>query len=181
MGNMEIIKTKIDGVYIIKNSVINDIRGTFTKTYNEEVFNGFDINKSFKESYYTVSKKNVIRGMHFQKPPFDHEKLVYVPKGKIIDVILDLRQDSDTYKRFISVEISESNGYSMYIPKGLAHGFKSLMDNTIAVYQVSTIYNPIYDSGIRWDSFGMDWNVKSPIISDRDKSFDGLDTFKEIW
>ncbi|ENK0837469.1 dTDP-4-dehydrorhamnose 3,5-epimerase [Clostridium sporogenes] len=178
---MEIEETKLNGVYIIKNPIFNDLRGTFTKIYNEELFSKFNLCTSFKESYYTVSKKDVIRGMHFQKPPYDHAKLVYVSKGKIIDVILDLRKNSSTYKKFISVELSDNNRYSMYIPKGLAHGFKSLEDNTIVVYQVSTVYNPTSDSGVRWDSFGMNWNIEDPIISDRDKSFLKLSEFKEMW
>lgn len=178
---MEIIETELSGVYIIKNPIFTDVRGTFTKIYNEDIFNEFNICTDFKESYYTVSKKDVIRGMHFQTPPYDHNKLVYVPKGKIIDVVLDLRRNSSTYKKFISIELSDSNGYSIYIPKGLAHGFKSLIDDTIAVYQVSTVYSPSCDSGVRWNSFGMDWGVGNPIISDRDKSFGELEKFKGIW
>lgn len=181
MGNVEIVDTELNGVYIIKNPIFNDVRGTFTKIYNEDQFGEFNICTDFKESYYTVSKKNVIRGMHFQRPPYDHNKLVYVPKGKIIDVILDLRQNSSTYKKFITVELSDSNGHSIYIPKGLAHGFKSLEDDTIAVYQVSTVYNSNYDSGVRYDSFGMDWNVDELIISDRDMEFMELDKFKSSW
>ncbi|WP_207655338.1 dTDP-4-dehydrorhamnose 3,5-epimerase family protein [Clostridium vincentii] len=178
---MEIVETELEGVYIIKNHVFNDLRGTFTKIYNEDLFNKFSICTDFKESYYTVSKKDVIRGMHFQKPPCDHNKLVYVPKGKITDVILDLRQSSRTYKKFISIELSDSNGYSVYIPKGLAHGFKSLMDDTIVVYQVSTVYNLEGDSGVRWDSFGMRWDILNPIMSDRDKSFNTADKFNPLW
>lgn len=178
MGNVEIVETELKGVYIIKNDIFTDIRGTFTKTYNEDLFNKFSICTDFKESYYTISKKDVIRGMHFQKPPYDHNKLIYVPKGKIQDVILDLRQNSSTYRKVISVELTDSNGYSVYIPKGLAHGFKSLEDDTIVVYQVSTVYNANYDSGVRWDSFGMDWNTDKPIISDRDMNFK---EFKTVW
>lgn len=181
MGSMEVVETKLKGVYIVKNHVFTDARGTFTKIYNEELFNKFSICTDFKESYYTVSKRGVIRGMHFQIPPYDHNKLVYVPKGKIKDVILDLRKKSKTYKKFITVELSDSNGYSVYIPKGLAHGFNSLVDDTITVYQVSTVYNPNYDSGVRWDSIGMDWEVDKPIISDRDMKFCELKDLKNLW
>ena len=181
MGNVEIKELEFKGVFLIKNSVFKDLRGIFTKVYNEELFSKLNLCTDFKESYYTISKKNVIRGMHFQKTPYDHDKLVYVSKGKIIDVVLDLRNSSNTYKKFITVELSESDGYSIYIPKGLAHGFKSLEDDTIVVYQVSTVYNPSYDSGIKWDSFGMDWNIKNPIISDRDKSFVKLNEIEEMW
>ena len=96
-------------------------------------------------------------------------------------MVLDLRSNSKTYKQYFSIELSESNGYSLYIPRGLAHGFKSLADNTIVTYFVSTVYNPEYDSGIRWNSFGMDWQIENPIISERDKSFIGLDEFESMW
>ncbi|MBU3190611.1 dTDP-4-dehydrorhamnose 3,5-epimerase [Clostridium bowmanii] len=178
---MEIVKTELEGVYVVKNPVFSDSRGIFTKIYNEELFNRFGICTDFKESYYTNSKKNVIRGMHFQKPPYDQNKLVYVPKGKITDVILDLRQSSRTYKKFITIEVSDSNSHSIYIPKGLAHGFRSLMDDTIVVYQVSTVYNLENDSGIRWDSCGIEWGILNPIISVRDKSFSKLDDFNTLW
>ncbi len=167
---MEIVNTELKGVFFVKNFIYEDNRGVFCKVYNNKAFKKKGLCYKFEESFYSVSAKNVIRGMHFQIPPFDHDKLVYVPKGKIIDVILDLRTTSKTYGDFISVELSEENRNSIYIPAGFAHGFKSLKDNTIAVYNVSTIYNPNYNSGIKWNSFGMKWNTDDPIISDRDNS-----------
>lgn len=178
---MEIIQTKLDGVYIIKNNIFEDERGMFIKTYQHDLFKQKKLCTDFKESYYSVSKKDTIRGMHFQKKPFDHEKLVYVLNGKILDVVVDLRKESSTFKEFLSLEISRENGYSIYIPKGCAHGFLALEDNSITVYNVSTIYNPDSDSGIRYDSFGMEWNIKYPIISKRDKSFNSIDEFIEYF
>lgn len=178
---MEIIKTEIDGVYIIKNNRFEDERGLFVKTYHYNVFKENNLCTDFKESYYSVSKKNTIRGMHFQKTPFEHDKLVYVANGKILDVVVDLRKESKTFKKFISVEISRENAYSIYIPKGCAHGFLALEDNTITIYNVSTVYNAGADSGIRYDSFGMDWRVKEPIISERDKSFCSIYELKEYF
>lgn len=178
---MEIIKTKLDGVYVIKNNIFKDERGMFIKTYHYDLFKEKGLCIDFKESYYSVSRKNTIRGMHFQKLPFDHDKLVYVANGKILDVIVDLRKNSKTFKEFISVEISRENGYSIYIPKGCAHGFLALEDNTITVYNVSTVYNAKYDSGISYDSFGMNWNIKNPIISDRDRGFYGIDELNEYF
>lgn len=174
---MRALATKIKGVYIIKNKIRADQRGLFYKTYNENIFDEYNLCTQFKESYYSISKQGVIRGMHFQLPPFDHEKLVYVPKGRIMDVVLDIRKSSITFGEYINVELSEENRLSIYIPKGCAHGFKSLEDNTITVYNVTTVYNSDYDSGIRWDSFGMDWKIENPIISDRDSSFKGLEEF----
>uniref|UniRef100_UPI0035632619 dTDP-4-dehydrorhamnose 3,5-epimerase family protein n=1 Tax=Ilyobacter sp. TaxID=3100343 RepID=UPI0035632619 len=115
---MKLIKTELKGVFIIETFHAEDERGSFTKTYNKKFFKENKLCSKFKESYYSVSKKDVIRGMHFQLPPHDHEKLVYVIKGKIIDVILDLRKKSETYGKYISIELSEENRHSIYIPKG---------------------------------------------------------------
>jgi dTDP-4-dehydrorhamnose 3,5-epimerase/CDP-3, 6-dideoxy-D-glycero-D-glycero-4-hexulose-5-epimerase len=169
---MTIEKTHLEGVFIINNLNTIDDRGMFVKTYNKSAFQDLNIDFEIRESFFSVSKKNVIRGMHFQLPPFDHEKLVFVPKGSLMDVVVDLRKKSSTYKMFISVELSEGNRKSIFIPKGLAHGFKSLEDNTITVYNVSAEYNPKADAGISYDSFGFDWQIEKPIISDRDSKFD---------
>ncbi len=175
---MNLIKTKLEGVYIIENFLSIDDRGVFCKTFNQNLFKTKNMCTIFKESFYTISKKNVIRGMHFQLPPYSHEKLVYVVSGKIMDVVLDLRKRSKTYLEYISVNISEENRKSVYIPKGLAHGYKALEDGTTTVYNVSTVYNQKSDTGIRWDSFGMDWKTENPIISDKDKGVAKLDDFK---
>ncbi|MCT4565418.1 MAG: dTDP-4-dehydrorhamnose 3,5-epimerase [Maledivibacter sp.] len=175
---MKIVTTKIDGVVMIKNRVFNDNRGIFCKTYNKDIFEKYNLCTEFKESYYSISRKNVIRGMHFQLPPFDHDKLVCVPKGKILDVILDLRKKSRTFGQYISAELSEYNRFSIYIPRGCAHGFKSYEDNTILINSTTTVYNPEYDTGIRWDSFGMDWKIKNPIISDKDNSLQYFSEFE---
>jgi dTDP-4-dehydrorhamnose 3,5-epimerase/CDP-3, 6-dideoxy-D-glycero-D-glycero-4-hexulose-5-epimerase len=174
---MKIERTILEGVYIINNFNASDDRGLFVKTFNKSLFLEFNLNFEIKESYFSISKKNVIRGMHFQLPPFDHEKLVFVPKGAIIDVVVDLRKNSSTYKKYISLTLSEENNKSIFIPKGLAHGFKSLVDDSITVYNVATEYNPNADSGINYNSFGFDWQVYSPVISKRDESFEGLNSF----
>lgn len=176
---MKLIKTEIEGVFIIENFHASDDRGSFTKTYHKEFFQKNELCTDFRESYFSVSKKNVIRGMHFQLPPHDHEKLVYVAKGEVIDVILDLRKESRTYGKAISIILNESNQRSVYIPKGLAHGFKSIQDNTIMIYNVSTVYNNKSDFGICYDSFNFNWEVESPIISDRDKALITFEEFKD--
>jgi len=174
---MQLIDTRLDGVYIIKNMVFKDRRGFFCKTFNSEFFYGNNLCNDFKESYYSISQKNVIRGMHFQLPPHDHHKLVYVPHGEVMDVILDLRKNSDTYGEYINVNLSAENRNSIYIPKGLAHGFKALKNNTITVYNVSTVYNENSDSGVHWNSFGLDWNVNNPIISEKDQKLTKFNNF----
>jgi dTDP-4-dehydrorhamnose 3,5-epimerase len=175
---MKLIDTKLDGVYIIKNMVFEDQRGTFCKTFNTEIFSENNLCNNFKESYYSISQKDVIRGMHFQLPPHDHHKLVYVPYGEVMDVILDLRKNSNTFGEYITVNLSAENRNSIYIPKGLAHGFKALKNNTITVYNVSTVYNENSDSGVHWDSFGFNWGIKNPIISEKDQNLIKLDKFK---
>jgi len=170
-------ETALEGVYIINNFNAIDNRGLFAKTFNKNYFNENNLDFEIRESYYSISNKNVIRGMHFQLPPNDHEKLVYVPKGSIIDVVIDLRKESKTFKQFISVELSDENKRSIFIPKGLAHGFKSLNNDTITVYNVSTEYDEKSDQGITYNSFGYNWNVKDPLLSERDKTFLSLNDF----
>jgi dTDP-4-dehydrorhamnose 3,5-epimerase/CDP-3, 6-dideoxy-D-glycero-D-glycero-4-hexulose-5-epimerase len=174
---MTIEQTLLNDVFVINNFNVNDERGMFVKTFNKNAFNELNLNFQIKESYFSISKIDVIRGMHFQLPPHDHEKLVFVPKGAIIDVVVDLRKNSPTYKKYISLELSEQNKKSIFIPKGLAHGFKSLFDDTITVYNVATEYNLTSDSGIHYNSFGFDWKVDNPIISQRDFAFVGLNSF----
>ncbi|QLY82399.1 dTDP-4-dehydrorhamnose 3,5-epimerase [Clostridium intestinale] len=174
---MEVIDTEIDGVCIIENSAFSDDRGSFTKIFHEDIFKNLGLNTELRESYYSISKKGVIRGMHFQLPPYDHDKLVHVAKGKINDVILDLRKDSKTFLKYISIELSDKNRYSVYIPKGCAHGFNTLEEDSIVIYNVSTVYNKDADWGVRWDSFGMNWNNTNPVISQRDSSFETVEEY----
>ncbi|MFW5879598.1 MAG: dTDP-4-dehydrorhamnose 3,5-epimerase family protein [bacterium] len=174
---MKLIKTAIEGVCIIRNLKKSDIRGAFTKIFNEDSFKEANLAFEFKESFYSINKKNVIRGMHFQKPPHDHEKLIYVPQGNLLDVLLDLRKKSKTFGEYITISLSDKDNKSIYIPKGLAHGFKSLKENTIMIYNVTSVYNSKSDSGIRFDSFGFDWNTEDAIISSRDLSLPPFSVF----
>lgn len=175
---MKIIDTTLDGLKILEPIIFEDTRGKFIKIFTNEFFKekGLDIN--IQETYYSISHKNVIRGMHFQTPPYEHVKLVYVPNGKILDVILDIRKYSPTFGKYFSCELSSENGRVLIIPKGLAHGFKSLEDNTNVTYMQTTCYAPNNDVGIRYDSFGFDWRCDNPKISNRDQSFQTLAEFK---
>lgn len=175
---MEVIQTAFEDLYIIQHKVFNDERGQFVKTYNQELFKQLNIDVEIKERYYSVSHKNVIRGMHFQTPPAEHVKLVNVISGAILDVVLDLRNDSKTYGHFFSIELLATDPKTIYIPVGFAHGFKSLAQNTIVEYNQTSCYSSVYDSGIRFDSFGFDWKVDNVIISDRDRSFCLFNDFK---
>lgn len=176
---MTLENTLLEGVYIINNFNAIDERGLFVKTFNKNAFEEVNLSINIRESYFSISQKDVIRGMHFQLPPHDHEKLVFVPLGAIIDVVVDLRKSSPTYKKHISVELSGENKKSIFIPKGLAHGFKSLVKDTMTVYNVAIEYNQNADAGIHYNSFGFDWELKNPNMSKRDETFYGLDYFCE--
>lgn len=174
---MKILNTPIQDLKILEPKIFEDIRGQFVKTFTDEFFKlqGLDIN--IKETYYSISHKNVIRGMHFQIPPDEHIKLVYVPQGEIIDVVLDIRKNSPSYGKFFEIKLSAENRKVLIIPKGLAHGFKSLKNNTNVTYMQTSCYSPNNDKGINYNSFGFDWKCSNPKLSDRDLSFPSLNDF----
>ena len=174
---MEIFNTSIINAFIIKPKIIQDERGSFVKTFNKDFFVKNNLCGDFKESFYSTSKKNVIRGMHFQIPPHDHVKVVHVTKGSISDVILDIRVGSPTYGKFVIQELSAENGYIVYIPQGCAHGFLSLEDDSCVNYLHSTPYAAECDTGIRYNSFGLDWGISDPIISKRDQNLVEFEIF----
>ena len=174
---MKFKKTKLQGVYIIDTDVFEDDRGIFIKSYNESIFKEAGITLGFKESFYSISKRNVIRGMHFQLPPHDYAKLVYVTAGEAIDVVLDIRKNAPTYGEYISVQLSGENARQIYIPKGFAHGFAVISNSATVTYLQTAVHAPEHDTGIRWDSFGLDWNIKTPILSQRDRAFPKLEEF----
>lgn len=155
-----------------------DNRGSFTKIFHSGDLINAGIEFEIKEMYYSVSNKNVIRGMHFQLPPYDHSKLVHVMSGRVMDIIVDLRKGSINYGKHIVIELDGNNKRAVWIPKGFAHGFRALEDNTIMQYCVSSVYNKEADSGIRYDSCDIDWGIDNPIVSERDKGFISLDEFE---
>ncbi|MFA5934669.1 MAG: dTDP-4-dehydrorhamnose 3,5-epimerase [Candidatus Paceibacterota bacterium] len=175
---MKIVETILNGIFVIETDIFQDERGSFTKIFHKDFFKKNNITSNiFLENYFSISHKNVIRGMHFQIPTEDHEKIVYVTKGSITDVVLDIRKNSPTYGKYQVMEISDKNHRIIFIPKGFAHGFLSLEDDTCVVYLQTTMYSKEHDTGIRFDSFGMDWDVENPIISKRDQSFQKLEDF----
>ncbi len=174
---MDLITTHIPDLIIINYKKFNDKRGEFVKTIHAETFTKHNMLYQFEESFFSISNINVIRGMHFQIPPYDHAKLVYVVKGQIIDVVLDIRTESKTYGQYFSIKLNDIARQGLYIGKGLAHGFISLMPDTIVEYHTTTAHNTQHETGIRFDSFGFDWNTKEPIVSDRDLNFVSFDNF----
>ena len=179
---MQILATPFHNLFILKPRIFSDERGEFIKLFSAEIFTESKLDCDFLEAFYSVSKKGVLRGMHFQIPPKEHTKLVFVSSGKIIDVVVDLRTDSVTYQQYFSVILDGTN--ALYIPKGFAHGFLSLCDETKVHYMQSSCYNKNCDCGIAFDSFGFDWrgvanahHISDFIISPRDKSFETLSSF----
>jgi dTDP-4-dehydrorhamnose 3,5-epimerase len=175
---MKIIDTYIKGLKVIELNQYSDIRGGFIKVFNHDFFIKNELETNMKESYFSASRKNVIRGMHFQSPPYEHTKLVYVNQGSILDVVLDIRLNSDTYGIFFNLQLTSKEPKLIYIPIGCAHGFLSLEEETIVTYLQSSVYSEINDNGIKYNSFGMDWGLENPIISERDNNFIGLGNFK---
>lgn len=175
---MKVNRIALTGVLLIQNVVHSDLRGCFIKTYSEVDFSSSKINIDIREIFYSLSKKNVIRGMHFQLPPFEQAKLVSVVKGRINDVLLDLRIDSETFGKHTDIELRENDGNVLYIPPGVAHGFVSREEESVVLYAVDFRYTSDKESGIRYDSFGYDWKVDNPILSIRDLHFKRFDQFE---
>lgn len=165
-------------VQVITLPAFTDNRGLFVKTFHDATLKAQGIGFELKESYFSISRKDVIRGMHFQLPPHQHSKIVFCPQGAIMDVIVDLRKASPTYGQYQVQVLSAENHKAFYIPEGFAHGFKSLTDEAITYYLVSSEYHKESDTGIRFDSIGFDWQVDHPVISGRDMSFVALKEFE---
>lgn len=171
---MEIIKTDIEGVFIIEPKVFGDARGYFFESFNERDFReqtGMDIH--FVQDNESKSRYGVVRGLHFQKPPFAQSKLVRVVKGRVLDVAVDIRKVSDTYGRYVAVELSEDNHRQFFMPKGFAHGFSVLSDEVVFQYKCDEFYNPQSEGALAWDdpSLAIDWRVPANqvLLSDKDK------------
>ncbi len=164
----------LPGAWLLTLPSFEDERGIFIKTFQAHFFEKQGIDFQLKESYFSLSKKDVIRGMHFQLPPHQHAKIVYCPQGCIWDVIVDLRKNSITYGEYYGTELSAQNNRAYYIPEGFAHGFKALTNNAMTCYLVSSEYNREADTGILYNSFGLDWQCDRPVLSQRDLSFRSL-------
>lgn len=168
---MNIIKTEIDGVLVIEPKVFGDHRGWFTETYSKEKFKELGIDIDFIQDNHSFSaQKGTLRGLHFQLNPKAQTKLVRCTKGKILDVAVDLRKGSPTYKKWIAVELTEENKKQLLVSKGFAHGFLTLTDDVEVQYKVDEYYSPENDRSIRFDDpdIGVDWGIEDPILSEKD-------------
>ena len=170
-------KSKIQGCFELQPKIFEDARGKFVKTFHEQEFSSRGLETKFEEEYYSISNKNVIRGLHFQLPPMDHIKMVYCVEGEVLDVVVDLRVGSPTFGQFEMFELTALKANSIYIPKGMAHGFCVKSEQAILVYKVSTVYAPDCDAGIHWSSVGIQWRTNNPILSVRDQEFPKFNEF----
>lgn len=166
---MSIIKTEIDGLLIYDGRKFSDKRGQLIKPFSRSYFQE-KLNFDFKEVWFTISTRDVIRGMHLQINPFACEKIISVIEGKIEDVILDLRIDSKTYGKYFSIILDDTESKALYIPKGCAHGYKVLSERSIVMYMATEVNVETHDLGIKWNSFGYDWKIIDPILSEKDKN-----------
>ena len=178
---MNLIKTTLDGLVVLKPTIFKDNRGYFMVSYNQKNINKLVGNVNFVQDNESESSLGVLRGLHFQKPPYAQAKLVRCLKGSVLDVVLDLRKDSKTYGKFETILLTEENKKQLFIPKGFAHGFVVLSEIAIFSYKVDNYYNPESESGVLWNDLDLniDWkiNKKEIIVSEKDKS---LPTFNNI-
>jgi dTDP-4-dehydrorhamnose 3,5-epimerase len=179
---MEVIKTKIDGVLIIEPKVFGDARGYFFESFNAREFaekTGMDI--TFVQDNESRSKYGVLRGLHFQLPPYTQSKLVRVVKGRVLDVAVDLRKGSPTYGQHVSCELTEDNHRQFFVPKGFAHGFCVLSEDAIFQYKCDNFYAPQADGGISIldASLGIDWGIEmdQALLSEKDTKHPSLKDF----
>ena len=167
---MNIEKTFINGLVVITPQVFTDDRGYFLESYNKKKLEEI-LDVEFVQDNESVSQKGVLRGLHFQNPPYAQGKLVRVIKGSILDVVVDLRKDSETYGKHYKHVLSGEHKEQLYIPKGFAHGFLVLEDDTIFSYKCTDYYNKDSEASILWcdETLNINWQIENPIISEKDK------------
>lgn len=176
---MNVIKTNIEGLLIIEPNVFHDPRGFFFESYNEQKYKDAGIDYNFVQDNLSLSQKNVLRGLHFQKPPYEQGKLVQVIKGSVLDVAVDIRKNSPTYGQHHSIVLSEENKTQFFVPPGFAHGFITLEDDTLFSYKCTNVYNKESESSIHWNDelLNIHWGVEDPIVSDKDMLAPLFDNF----
>ena len=169
---MKFIKTEISDVYIIEPSVFGDNRGYFLESFNLEKFEENVYPIKFVQDNESKSSKGVLRGLHFQKPPFNQAKLVRCIEGRVMDVAVDIRKGSPTYGQHVAVELTGENKRQLFVPRGFAHGFVVLSETAIFAYKVDNRYAPEFDAGIRWDDTKLDikWGINESevLVSEKD-------------
>ena len=178
---MQIIQKELAGVFEILLNPIQDERGYFMRVFDQKFFDNNLLKNDWVQENQSLSKKKfTLRGLHFQLPPYSESKLIRVLNGKILDVYVDLRTGSESFGKWGSTEISSDKNNMLLIPKGFAHGFLTLKENTEVCYKVDNFYSPEYEQGIIWndDSLNIHWNCKNPVLSDKDKNQQSFNQFR---
>lgn len=181
---MKITKTKLDGVLIIEPDVFGDNRGFFMESWNKKKMEEVGLYYDFVQDNHSKSTvKGTLRGIHFQKGDKAQAKLVRCVKGAVLDVAVDLRKNSPTFKQWVGVELSEENKKQLLIPRGFGHGFVTLTDDVEFLYKADNYYAPEADAGIRWNDseIGVEWGAENPILSEKDKKNPFLKDCKELF
>lgn len=176
---MIIKKTELEPVLLIKPTPHRDARGEFVEVFREHIFREAGIFVSFVQDNISHSKKNSLRGLHYQLPPSSQVKLVMATQGTILDVVVDMRKNSPTFKQHYTTILSDENRHMLYVPTGFAHGFSVLSDEATVYYKCNDYYNKELERGVRWDDpeLNIDWNVSEPVLSEKDQN---LPLLKEI-
>lgn len=164
----KMLTTKINGCVELKVKVFEDFRGKTMKPFHFDEFSSLGFQNIFKEDLMVTSKKSVLRGLHFQSNPFSQAKLIYCVKGSIYDVAVDIRKNSPSYGEYVVFIIDAEKHNLAFIPEGFAHGYQVLEEDTTVIYKMSSVYAPEHEGGIRYDSLGIDWPIKKPILSEKD-------------
>jgi len=177
---MEIIKTPLQGLLVITPNVFGDDRGYFFESWSKEAYQNIGLDLDFVQDNQSLSQKGVLRGLHFQNPPFSQGKLVRVIKGAVIDVVVDIRRDSITYGQYFAIKLSSQNKKVFWIPAGFAHGFVSLEDDTIFSYKCTEVYNQSSEEALFWNDpdLNIDWEVQNPLVSEKDIAAGSFKNFK---
>ena len=171
-------RLEINGLVLVRPDVFKDERGFFMEDYKQSDFHTNGINYDFVQGNHSKSQKNVLRGLHYQLKPAEQGKLVRVIKGEIFDVSVDIRRDSPTYKKWVSVNLSEENKLMLFVPPGFAHGFVTLEDNTEVIYRVTKEYSQAHERGIIWNdpTLNIKWPIENPILSQKDSMWPELNS-----
>lgn len=168
---MEVIRTEIPDVLLIKPAVYRDERGYFFESFHTKRYREAGIPYDFVQDNESKSQKNVLRGLHLQKPPYTQGKLIRVIKGSVFDVVVDVRKNSPHYGRWVSTILTEDNKFMFWVPPGFAHGFLTLSDETIFYYKCTEFYNKESEMSIRWNDpvLAIDWGIEAPVLSGKDR------------
>lgn len=181
---MQITEKNIKGVYEIRLNPIGDKRGFFMRTFDINEFNEYGLNKIWiQENHSRSTQQGIIRGLHFQLPPFAETKLVRCINGAVLDVFVDLRKDSETFGKWDSIELSAENKKMIFIPRGFAHGFCTLTEESEVTYKVDNYYSKEHERGLIWNDpdIGINWPVENPVLSEKDQKNMKLADFEEAY